>query len=241
MQSRVLKNITFITLFLTVFASARAQTYSLTRADSLFSQKRYTQSFEIYQYIFDRQQYTPAMLLKMAYVEEGLNHVARSVYFLSLYYQATRDEAARVKIQEMVDRFKLDGYNFNQVDRMVLLYQHYRNTISAAFAAVALLLLALMYYLRRRHYNPVAVMVMLIMLLCLFLVHLNWSDGRPEAIIASSNTYVMNGPSAGASVVTVAREGHQVVVLGEEDIWAHVWWNSQDAYIKKDNLLYVKL
>ncbi|HET9052993.1 MAG TPA: SH3 domain-containing protein, partial [Cyclobacteriaceae bacterium] len=94
MQNRVLK-IVNLSLFLLLFPlalSAQSNNPLLGRADSLFQQKRYIQSLELYQKLFEGHRYTPAMLLRMAYVEEGLNNIARAAYYLNLYYLATRDE-----------------------------------------------------------------------------------------------------------------------------------------------------
>ncbi len=51
----------------------------------------------------------------------------------------------------------------------------------------------------------------------------------------------MNGPSAGASVISIVRDGHRVQVLGKEDVWLKVQWGEGVAYIKENNLLPVKL
>src|SRR5689334_22771820 len=63
-------------------------------ADSLFRARQYSQSFELYKAILEQHYYSPAILLKMAYIQEGLGHLGRSMYYLNLYYQATDDKQA---------------------------------------------------------------------------------------------------------------------------------------------------
>ena len=66
--------------------------FRLKTADSLFITKKYTQSLDHYEQILKQGQYTPAMLLKMAYVHEGLNEIGSAMYYLNLYHIATNDK-----------------------------------------------------------------------------------------------------------------------------------------------------
>src|SRR5690349_2721164 len=113
MQNSVLKFLTSFALILCLSPLALGQPTNnplLQRADSLFQQKRYTQSFEIYNTLFQSHRYSPAMLLKMAYVQEGLNRISQSAYYLNLYYLATQDESALTKLGELADKYRLEGY-----------------------------------------------------------------------------------------------------------------------------------
>src|SRR6478735_4065061 len=83
---------------------------SLSKADSLFKAKHYTESLELYQHYYQSGNYSPAMLLKMAYIQEGLGKISQSIYYLQLYYQASADEQALRKIEELAAKNKLEGY-----------------------------------------------------------------------------------------------------------------------------------
>src|SRR5688500_16903409 len=89
-----------IAFVLTTFTISHAQTsgYRLKTADSLFQAKRYTQSLEHYEEILRQRQYTPAMLLKMAYINEGLNQIGSAMYYLNLYHTATGDKSVLRKM-----------------------------------------------------------------------------------------------------------------------------------------------
>ncbi|HEY3430400.1 MAG TPA: SH3 domain-containing protein [Cyclobacteriaceae bacterium] len=234
-------------MFLIIFLHAgitksQASNDLLLKADSLFQQKRYTQSFEIYQSLFQGHQYTPAMLLKMAYIQEGLNRISQSAYYLNLYYLASRDEAALTKLEELADKYHLDGYANSETDRFFSLYSQYRDHISIAFAA-ALILLSVICSVQRLKFGdkPYAVWGCLIALSIVFLMHLNFSDRQAQAIIVNNNSYLMDNPSAGASVISIVRDGHRVQVLGKKDVWLRIEWGEGEAYIKENNLLPVKL
>ncbi|MBK7650109.1 MAG: hypothetical protein IPJ20_04215 [Flammeovirgaceae bacterium] len=54
--------------------------------------------------LYESGRYTPAMLLKMAYIQEGLGRISQSIYYLQLYYKATNDEQALSKIEELATK-----------------------------------------------------------------------------------------------------------------------------------------
>ena len=244
MQNQFLK---FLGVFLIIFLHAgitksQAPNDLLLRADSLFQQKRYTQSFEIYQSLFDSHHYTPAMLLKMAYIQEGLNRIAQCAYYLNLYYLASQDESALVKLEELADKYHLDGYQSSETDKFFTLYSQYRNQISITLAA-AIILLVIICVVQRVQFadKPYAVWGCLVALSIAFLVHLNLGERQSQAIIVNNNSYLMDNPSAGASVINIVRDGHKVQVLGKKDVWMRIEWGEGEAYIKENNLLPVKL
>lgn len=245
MQKQGLKIL--IVFFLTVFISpvtlsAQHNDGLLLKADSLFLQKRYTQSFEIYQKLFESHQYTHAMLLKMAYIQEGLNRISQSAYYLNLYYLATRDAAAQSKLEEIADKYRLEGYVSSEADKFFSMYQQYGNLITTSLTSVAVFffLLSMIQGIRYR-IKPYTAWGALVFITIILIVHLNLGDRYSQAIIVNNNSYLMDGPSAGASVVGVVRDGHRVQVLGKEDVWLKISWGDSEAYIKESNLVPVRL
>ena len=59
---------------------------ALNKADSLYISKKYAEAYTDYLHIFEQGKYTPQMLLKMAYVKEGLGEVPEALYYLNVYY-----------------------------------------------------------------------------------------------------------------------------------------------------------
>jgi hypothetical protein len=245
MQNPVLK---FLFLFsLIIFTTSTASkgqsaTFSLTRADSLFQQKRYTQSFEVYQSILDRHEYSPAMLLKMAYIQEGLNHIAQSVYYLNLYYRVTQDETVLLKMEEVANKYRLEGYAPSEAETLYVLYRQHHLKITLGIVVTLVFIFTLISVQRVRYQKrPYAAGALLLIFSTVLLLHLHWGEGRTNAIISKNNTYIMDGPSAGASVVSIVRDGHRVKMKGKNDVWVKVEWGDKDAYIKETNLLPVTL
>ncbi|MBL7877228.1 MAG: hypothetical protein JNL53_16305, partial [Cyclobacteriaceae bacterium] len=67
-QTRILK---ILLISGVLFSGGPAQAehpVQLTQGDSLFAKKQYTQSFDLYKVLYESGRYTPAMLLKMAYI-----------------------------------------------------------------------------------------------------------------------------------------------------------------------------
>ena len=232
------------TFFLSTITPSPAQTsgYRLQTADSLFQAKRYTQSLEHYEEILQQRQYTPAMLLKMAYINEGLNNIGSAMYYLNLYSMATDDEAVTAKMDELAEKYDLEGYETTDTDRFWTFYLDNHLNLSLALAAIVILLMALMYRTRTRmHQRPVGSAVAVAALALLLFFHQQYADARHRGITAQPSTYLMAGPSAGASVLEVVGDGHRVEVIGKKDVWLKIRWDDEIAYVKQDALRPVRL
>jgi hypothetical protein len=244
MQSRRLKIVWIFVGMLTIVGSSFAQTAShrLKAADSLFVSKKYTQSFEQYENILKQHQYSPAMLLKMAYIQEGLNHVGQAMYYLNLYYLASRDKTAVYKMEELADKYKLWGYTTTDASWVLSFYHDYYGYISITLTALAVFLLSLMFYIKmRRKQTPVATLVCMVLLMMAFGYHLYVGDEVEEAIITSPHAYLMDGPSAGATMIDVVGDGHRVEVIGRHDVWLKIQWDNVSGYVRNNALQPVTL
>jgi hypothetical protein len=244
MQNSTLKFLKVFVFILLLPASSQAQQNNplLLRGDSLFKLKRYTQSLELYQKLFEDQRYTPAMLLKMAFIEEGLNNTSKAAYYLNIYYLATQDDAVPSKLEELAQKNNLEGYSTSEINAVLTTYLNHHSLIGIILAGLAALTMAIatvqrVVYKRK----PVGEFIALCLLVVLFFVHLNQPARWSKAIVAKNNMYMMNGPSAGASVIRIVRDGHRVSILGQHDVWTKVAWGEQEGYIRTTSLLPVKL
>ncbi|MBL0742622.1 SH3 domain-containing protein [Chryseolinea lacunae] len=244
MQRRVLKNL--IILALSFFsglqaASAQVGAFRLAQADSLYGKKRYVQSLEHYQAILNQHEYSPAMLLKMAYIQEGLNRVGPALYYLNLYNLATDDEQVLDKMEELATKHNLEGYSQTDKDLALSFYHNYHQPLSAGLAVVALFLVGLTVFSKRRGGRGLAPGLACALVLVGLVVHINFGEKTDTGIIGNGNAFLMDGPSPGASVISVVDEGHRVQIVGHRDVWIEILWNGQTAYIRDTNLLPVRL
>ena len=224
-----------VIISLAAFSTGFAQTsaYRLKTADSLFAAKRYTQSLEHYESILKQKQYSPAMLLKMAFMEEGLNRIGQAMYYLNVYYLVTHDKAVLEKMEDLAKKNNLEGYKTTDADRFFSFYHDHFLSISLTLGAVALFLFSIIAYMRKREkQKPVFAAVTLVVVLVALAYHINLSGNQTSAIITAQDTYLMDGPSAGANVLAIVRDGHRVEVLGHQDVWTKIKWNEEEGYIR---------
>lgn len=245
MQSAYLKIlIAHILLIITSFDFAHAQvsSFRLKTADSLYRAGMYTQSFGHYEEILRQKQYTPAMLLKMAYIQEGLNNIGRAMYYLNLYFLVTNDAAVAEKMEELAQRYDLEGYESTDADRFLTFYQDYFGRITIALAALCVLALSLVFYSRvRLHRTPVASGVILLIFITALFIHINFASRIRTGILSNPQTYIMDGPSPGATLITVASDGHRVEVIGRTDVWMKIRWDGRVAYVRDNSVLPVRM
>ncbi len=215
----------------------------LILADSLFAQKKYTQSFELYSEIQNSDHKASAsMLLKMAFIKEGLGDYTQALYYLNLYYLQTYNQRALKKMENLADRHQLLGYNYDDVEFFLNLYHQYQIQIDLVVVSLVVLFFSIMLYQKRnnRMQSSFPGMVYVTLLLVLLLIN-NFARESSLAIVTASDVYLMKGPSSGADVVDVVSQGHRVEVLGKEDIWVKILWNGREAFIKSFDLKPVQL
>ncbi len=244
MQCRVLKIIAVSLFFIGTAVTdtySQVATYRLQTADSLFNAKQFTQSLEHYKTILDKGEYTPSMLLKMAFVEEGLNRVGEALYYLNLYYLATGDDAALSKMQSLSQKHQLAGYAVDETGQAMIAYQENHDRISLAVAAVLLLLVSVAAFLSRRNQKPAPVLITALLIAGLFAVHLSNRDDATRVIVTGENNYLMAGPSGAAPVVAIIGGGHRFEIESREDVWVQVRWKGKTAFIREQRVLPVQL
>lgn len=221
---------------------AQTPDIQLKEADSLFARKLYTQSLQKYTALFEQNTYSPAMLLRMSLIEEGLGHTAQSLYYLNLNYLATRDERVLAKMEEVATKNRLDGYEVSSADRLSKWLADYHTPLQLALAALTVLLFSLLLYNKRKTAaRPAGPFALLIVALALLLGTTNYPADSQKGILTQAPIYLMSGPSSGADVVTILSPGHRVVVEGKHDVWLRVRWNEKEAFVKETQLLPVQL
>lgn len=213
---------------------------SLQKADSLFEKQRYTQAYQEYEQVLEQGKASPAMLLRMSYIQESLGNVSTALYLLNLYYQQTSDKETLAKIEELAASKKLSGYEYSDIDYFLSLVQQNKGfLLMGLIGIVGILFLLLVYQKVRLQHRPFWLGIVLVLLLAgiFYLVQAPLSPTR--AIIMKEGAPLMSGPSAGSSLYQQVRKGHRLKVLGKEDVWYRVEWNNQVLYIKESAVIRV--
>lgn len=210
---------------------------SIDQADSLFDAGKYTESFKVYESVLTAGSYSTGMLIKMAYISEGLGDYSNALYFLNMYYDKTSDKMVWSKMQELADEHGLTGYDFGDADYLLNLYEQFRQYILMAVAFLSLMLMVgiLRKWISKKP-RPLSFGITNIFILLILFMLLNFSASRPKGIIIGSGTYLMSGPSSGADVIDVLKVGHRVDVLEESEIWVKILWEGKEVFIRKSKI-----
>lgn len=233
----------FIFLSITYSANCNSSKERLILADSLFAQKKYTQSFDLYEEIkdFDHKA-TAAMLLKMAFIKEGLGDYTNALYYLNLYYQLTYNKRVLKKMENLAEQHKLSGYNYDDVEFFLNIYHQYQLQIDFLIIGLAFMFFGILFFKQKtfKIQSSFHGIVYIGLLLVLLFIN-NYGRGHTKAIVTLSDVYLMKGPSPGSDVVDVISKGHRVDVIEQDDVWVKILWDENEAYIKAFNLKEIKL
>jgi len=234
------KLVSFVLTFFALVQISLAQDSNniLAKADSLFAEQQFTQSFDLYDSLYTTsEKASPAMLLKMAYIKEGLNDITSAEYYLNEYYLLTKNEQALQKMSDLAKANNLTGYQHNDVTFMFSLYYQNYNWLVLGLITICLIILGLIVF-QKRKYKAVTWFngFLLVLLLAGLFTLVNFGRDYNRGVIIKNNTYIMAAPSSGSDLIDVISKGHKVVVQGENDVWYRIEWQGEDAYIKSKNV-----
>ena len=231
----------FLVLFLSVSQPVYSQNLTSTHqtADSLYKNKQYLKSLALYRQILNSgQAYSPQMLLKMAYMEEALQHYHQSMYYLNLYYNLHPSRSVLKKMESVAQAQGLAGYVYRDADFFRTQFKKYYLKIMELLLIAGVATVTVM-LLKRRHsfFRKRAFRVGFLLYLGFLLYYINFLTFRQKGIIQPRQAALMAQPSAGGQWLTNLGPGNRLRITGETDIWYQVQWEDNDAYIRKKNLL----
>ena len=207
-------------------------------ADSLFAAQQYTQSFSLYDSLYqDQHEASPSMLLKMAYIKEGLGDITAAQYFLNEYYLATSNEQALQKMEDLANSNDLSGYQHNDITFFFNLYYKNYNWLVLGLIFICLALFSVIIYQKKKYKaSPRLNGFLLLILLTALFALVNFGKDYNRGVIIKNNTFIMAAPSSGANLIDVTSKGHKVVVEGKKDVWYKIEWQGQEGYVKAKNV-----
>lgn len=235
MIDRIMARIFSGILFLGILTSTNAQNVSLVEADSLFVSQKYTQAIEKYQDVYNEGIASSSMLLKMAFIQDGLGNHAEALYYLDKYYRMSADRNVVSKIEELSGDNDLQGYRYNDTNYFFNLINKYRLHLVILFVAFAILLLVYIWKKTKEDEKPIAATIIQFIVICVIL-GLNNLKSSERAIITSDSTLLRSGPSAGAEPVEVINKGHKVKVLKQDEVWTKIIWDGEEVYVRNGKL-----
>lgn len=207
----------------------------IKKADSLFANEKYTEAYYLYEDVFKQGKASSAMLLKMAFIQDGSDNYSEALYFLDLYYQKSGDRSVVTKIEELAEANELKGYTYDDLDFFSILLKKYEMEGQLTLGALALLLLVYAYRKRKEGYRPsTAVIFQSLVLGCLLFIS-NYNTST-KAIIQIESTLLRSAPTAGGEPIEFVSKGHKVDVLDRSDIWTKISWEGEEVYVRNGRL-----
>ncbi len=226
-------------LFLTTFfrTISAPSNPKLIEGDSLFNQNKFQEAFTIYNNILEEnRQFSPKMLLKMAFIKENEGDFTNTLYYLNLYYLFKADKKVLDKMMDLASDNELKGYKFTDAE---FFYAFFQANLYYVFGGVLATFLFLLVLIIKNKINKRDVLIPSIFLtsfIALFFFTINFGLDSHKGIITNDNTFLMDEPSAGANLVEKVGKGHRVEILSKNDIWYEILWDKEKVYIRENNL-----
>lgn len=220
-------------------AYAQKPTPALVEADSLFRQQDYAASFPLYKSILEQgHQYSPQMLLKMAYIQEYFQDYTATMYYLHLYYDKTPNRAVLKKMEDLALKQNYSGYEYSDWEFFQTQFNKRYLDILQGLLMVAVVVLILLARRRQRHKRfSRGLQVGFLGFLAFIGYYINFLDFGRKGLISRDNVAIMSAPAAGSSWIATASAGHKIGLKKERDIWYETEWNGRKAYIRKKNVI----
>jgi hypothetical protein len=240
MQTHFLKFPVILLIFLLIksqVAFSQDVESEIKFADSLFHLKKYTEAFKIYEKCYEQKKaYSSQMLIKMAFIQEGLNNYSKTLYYLNDYYLLTNDKKALEKMEELAEKHQLKGYEYSDFKFIFNLVRFYKTQITFLFVLLVSTLVIWIFYskFRRGTTRRSPALLTISILLIFFLIDI--ISSLNETAIVSKNTFLMTGPSSGADVLEVMKAGNRITVIDEEDIWLKVRIGEEQGFVRRSNI-----
>ena len=190
---------------------------------------------EIYHMNYQLGIYSPSMLLKMAFISEGIGDNENATLYLSKYYDLSPNPQTITKIKSLTGQSELVGYEVSDGMRFVLFLVEFKEIIVGALTLSLIITLIFLWskgnkLTEARFYWPSVILIALI-----FITN-NFLKAQNTALVTNSPTMIVSKPSAGGEMVDLVEPGHRVKIRSSKDIWYEVEWKDKIAYIRKDNV-----
>ena len=213
----------------------QANVPQLLVADSLFAQGSYKEALEIYQTNYQLGVYSPAMLLKMAFITEGIGDKEMATLYLSKYYDLSPNPQTITKIKSLTGQSELVGYEVSDAMRFLLFLTEFKEVLVSVLTLFLVVSLILLWLKGRKLAEPRFYWPSVVLIVLIFVAN-NFLKSQNAALVTKSPTLIVSKPSAGGEMVDLVEPGHRVKIKSAKDIWYEVEWKEKIAYIRKDNV-----
>jgi tetratricopeptide (TPR) repeat protein len=235
LKFKFLFSLLILLLVTTAIGYTQSLEKELVKADSLYEKKQYISAIKIYEKIYNEGNSSPAMLLKLARIEEGMGNLGQSMYYLEKYYQFTKDEKVIDYLKDTSDSKKAIGFDYGITYQVDLFYKDWKIYFQLFFSILIFLGIGMMIKHKNTTHKKKNYFVLALVPL-LIVAFLNNYKGKSEAIIISTPSYLLEGPSSGSNLVEQVSVPAKIQVKNQIDVWSKVIFEDKEAYIKTSRI-----
>jgi len=230
-----LTKLLLFTLLILQSIHCQADIISLERADSLFSERSFKEAMELYEENYTQGVYSPAMLLKMAFIAEGTGDNEGATLYLGKYYKHSPKPQVIDKIKSLTKQANLEGYEVSDSERFFLFLVEYDQWIIGSLSILLIISIVLVFVSSIRKTKSPVYWPSALLIVSMFFAN-NFLKNSRSALITNSPSLILSKPTAAGELIQRVEPGHRVKIVGTEDIWYEIEWKDKMAYIKKENV-----
>jgi hypothetical protein len=176
------------------------------------------------------------MLLKMAFIKEGLEDYTEALIYLDYYSKVTSDEKAITKMAELAELYDLKGYTTGDFDFFVSLYNRHKLKLLAGLLLISIVFFVLILRNKMRNEPASGYGIAFVLFLSLLFAVSNFSPKGKRGIISERNSYLMSAPSAGSKMIAIIDKGHKVPIIESGEIWTEIEWMDRNLFVRSSNI-----
>lgn len=190
----------------------------------------------VYQDVLENDEsFSPAMLLKMAFIAEGRGDYSTASFYLTKYYDINPNPRVITKIKTLTSQSNLVGYTLSDRDRFFKFLTDLQQEITSIFTLLLLISLILLFIFKSKADKPKYYIPSLILIVFVFFAN-NFLNVVPTGIVTGSPTLIMDKPTAGGGLIQNVDPGHRVIIRSSKDIWYEIEWGDKRAFVKKESI-----
>jgi hypothetical protein len=179
------------------------------------------------------------MLIRLSLIKEGLGDYTYALYYLNVYYTKIPDKTVLKKMDELAERYGLEGYEYNDLVFFISLYHKYYIYIILSFLGTSLLFLIYLYFKKKRKASMGLRPLLFMFILGAVYIISNYNL-TPQPAIINKDSSLMSAPSPGSELIGEIKKGHRVTIKSRKDIWCKIEWHGKIAFVRENSLLFLK-
>jgi hypothetical protein len=194
---------------------------SLGQCDSLFDAGLYTAALQGYEILYKGDRIaTNAMLLKMAYIYEGMGDYTMCLYMLHKYYNRNPDHEVLRRMAELAAKHEIGGYTYKEEAYILSLYKLYEKELLQVGVLLSAVLCVAIGVGKWRRGSVSFGLVFFFLLAVLFTaVVVNRSVEKEYGIVMQDGIWIYEAPASGSSAFLRLARGTRVELGSITDKW----------------------